>query len=383
VRSALLLLLWAATGAEARTGEVPATLGPAEARASADRALEWLLLHQNPDGSWASGALEGVLELGYSIESFYCWQVAASALACLALLSADETPARRAALERGLRWLETTRSPKRGSDWDIDFVWAGLFGLVAASEAATDARFGSAEWEQGLRATGLRYLSILAANQEPNGGFGYYDDRIYSRRPKWATSFSTACVLPALKQALELGWLGDAGLLERARRYVSRCALPNGAFAYDLRPVPRLGGESIDDVKGALGRIQVCHWALHVLGEPKITTERLRDGLESFFVHHRFLDVARMRPIPHEAYYYNAGYFYLFGHFYAAQVIERLPAAEREGWHARLRPHLVKVQRADGSTSDFLDSGYSVVAGTAFLALALELGLPPLAPAER
>ena len=85
--------------------------------------------------------------------------------------------------------------------------------------------------------------------------------------------------------------------------------------------------------------------------------------------------MARMRPIPHEAWYANAGYFYFFGHYYAAEAIELLPEAEREARHARLRPHIVKTQRKDGSFCDFLGQGYLVVAGTAYASLALQLGL--------
>ena len=59
------------------------------------------------------------------------------------------------------------------------------------------------------------------------------------------------------------------------------------------------------------------------------------------------------------------------------RVIELLPEAEREGWHARLRPHLVKVMRDSGASTDFLTSSYMQVAGTAFSTMALELGLPP------
>jgi hypothetical protein len=353
------------------------TLGVAEARSAADRALRWLVENQRPDGAWSSGVLDGVLELGFSIESFYAWKVAADALACMALARAPETPERRAALERAADWLCETRSPKRGNDWDIDYVWGGLYGFVACVTLADDPRFETAEWEPRIAAAGKRYYAILEATQIPTGGWGYYDDPIYSRRPKWATSFSTATVLPALQRAEELGWVQDESVRERATRYVSRCALPNGAFAYDLRPRPWLGGDSINGIKGSLARIQVCNWSLASVGERKITTERIRSGIEDFFRDHRFLDVAWMRPIPHEAYYYNSGYFYLFGHYYAAQAIGLLPAEEREAAHARLRPHLVKVQRANGSTSDFLISDYMVVAGTAYLALALELGIPP------
>lgn len=372
----LVLALLGATPLAAQHLEVPTTLGPEEGRAARERALAWLVASQNEDGSWAHGVLDGLLELGFSIESFYSWQVAAQALSCMALREAPVTPERSAALERGLTWLVETRAPKRGSDWDIDYVWGGLFGFVAATECASDARFQQGAWPGLLAATGQRFLGILVANQVPEGGWGYYDDPIYSQRPKWATSFSTATVLPALKRGEELGWVADSKVRERATSYVSRCALPNGAYSYELSVIPWIGGDSINDVKGSLSRIQACNWALYSVGEKKITVDRLRAGLELFFEHHRFLDVAYMDPVPHEAYYFNSGYFYLFGHYYAAKVIELLPAAEREGWHARLRPHLVKVMRAEGASTDFLASSYMQVAGTAFSVLALGLGLP-------
>ncbi len=378
MRTAIFLAaLLAAPAATAQHIDVPRTLGPAEGREALGRSLDWLVTNQNEDGSWACGVLDGLLELGFSIESFYAWQVASNALACLALLDAPETPARRAALERGLKWLDETRSPKRGSDWDIDYVWGGLYGFAAATEIASDPRFQQGEWKALVERVGRRYLTILEKNQIPEGGWGYYDDPIFSERPKWATSFSTATVLPALKRGEELGWVADAKIRARATDYVSRCALPNGAYAYDERVIPWVGGDSINDVKGSLSRIQVCNWALHSVGEKKVTLDRLRAGLENFFEHHRFLDVAFMDPVPHEAYYYNSGYFYLFGHYYAAKVIQLLPEAEREGWHARLRPHLVKVMRASGASTDFLTSSYMQVAGTAYSALGLELGLPP------
>ncbi len=361
------------TGAGADPGLVSAD----EARGALDRALAWLVSDQAGDGSWATGVLEGVMEYGFSVESFYDWKVASCALACQALLRAEETPARRAALERGLGWLTRARELKRPSDWDSDFVWGALYGTVLCVEAAEDPRFAGKPLSAAIEAAGRRFLDLLVANQTPLGGWAYYDDPPFSRRPKWDTSFCTALVLPTLKEAERLSWLADPAVLARAKRYVSRCALPNGAYSYSLDPIPGFdGGEHIDDVKGSLARIQVCNWALAAVGEKKITPDRLREGLENLFRHHRFLDAARLRPIPHEAYYYNSGYFYLFGHYYAAEAIELLPAAERDALHARLRAHLSRTQRDDGSAVDFLVSSYEEVACTAFLALALRRGLP-------
>ena len=151
---------------------------------------------------------------------------------------------------------------------------------------------------------------------------------------------------------------------------------PNGAYEYDLNPIPRInGGEHINNVKGSLGRIQVCNWALHLAKDPDTTIDRIRTGVQQFFDHHEFLQVARMRPIPHEAYYYNAGYFYFFGHFYCSQTIGLLPPDEREAWHARLRACILPAQRPDGTFCDFQGTSYMTTSSTAFAAMALLAGL--------
>ncbi len=357
--------------------EVPQTLTPEQARQVLERALAGLVARQNPDGSWGTGALTGAFELGYSVETFYDWNTAANALGVLALLECEETPERRAALEKALEWLCTTRLPARGSEWDVDATWPALYGFVATVRAACDPRFQAEPWPGKIRARGLALLDILLRNQAPDGGWAYYDKPPFSRRPTWATSFCTALVIPWLARARDLGWGPEQPVIDRAVRYVRRCALPGGAYEYDLRPIPRVtGGEHINHLKGSLGRIQVCNWGLASVGEPHVTSDRIREGLTAFFEHHRFLDVARMRPIPHEAYYANAGYFYFFGHYYAAQAINLLPEQERERWHAKLRPHIAKTQRRDGSASDYLASPYMITASTAYSALTLSLGLP-------
>ncbi|MEZ5979537.1 MAG: hypothetical protein R3F34_15160 [Planctomycetota bacterium] len=182
---------------------------------------------------------------------------------------------------------------------------------------------------------------------------------------------------PAVKAGVELGWIEDPGHLDRCLRVLRRASLPNGAYSYNgSDPIPRSpAGESIDNVKGSLGRIQVCNWARYSIGDPEVDLDRLRWGLDRFLEFHKFLDVARMRPVPHEAYYANAGYFYMFAHYYACETIQLLPEDEREAYYAKVRPHLIKCQRKDGSSCDFLGSSYNVIAGTSYTALALGLGI--------
>lgn len=348
----------------------------AAARAGMDRALAFLVATQHPDGSWGTRSQDSLFDGGYAIEAYYSYQVGAHGIAVLALLRAPQTEARQAALERAVRWLVTTRVPLRGNNWDNDAVWSWLYGTTALTEVQADPRFRDDRWASAIRTRGQEFVRWLEKNQVPSGGFGYYDDPTFSQRPKWATSFSTSSVLPALGIALQLGWTHDPAMLQRARDYVKRCRLPSGAYQYDLTPIPRVsGGESINDVRGSLGRIQVANWALFTLGDPDTTVDRVRDGIAQFFAHREFLQVARMRPIPHEAYYMNAGYFYFFGHFYCSQAINLLPAAERPALHALLRPHLLAPQRADGSFCDFLGASYMTTSSTAFTAMALLAGL--------
>lgn len=355
----------------------PASPGSRQAaQAGVDRALAFLVGTQHADGGWGSTSCETTMEMSFSVETHYAWAVAAHGLATMALLGARETPERRAALDRAVRWLCNCRMTMRGSNWDNDAVWGWLYGTVAMVDIARDPRFSTDEWRAPVAQRGREFAGWLAKNQEPLGGFGYYDDPPYTRRPKWGTSFSTASVLPALGLAQQLGWLADGETRDRAATYVRRCRLPNGAYEYDLNPVPRMnGGEHINDVKGSLGRIQACNWALRRSGDPGITDAVIEQGLEQFFDNHRFLSVARMRPIPHEAYYYNAGYFYFFGHYYCGLVIELLPAERRERFRERLRPKILETQRPDGSFCDFLGSSYMVTSSTAFAVLGLQAGL--------
>ncbi len=347
-----------------------------EARTRLGKAVGWLLAEQRPDGAWGSGAIDSVQFTSFSVETYYVFQYAANSLAFLALCAVDATEERDRAATKALKWLLDSRLPKRGNDWDVDCTWAALYGFQAMVTASNDPRFQTEELWERVNQRGADLYALLEHNQEPLGGWGYYEGPVVSNRPTWSTSFATSCVIPALVRARGMGWKIDSAVIERAVRYVERCRTPAGAYMYDLRPIPRFGGESIDDVKGSLGRIQVANWALRRAGVASVTDERLREGLESFFEHHKFLDVARMRPIPHEAYYANAAYFYMFAHCYAAQAINELPEPERAAWHRRLRAHLAKIQWADGSSLDFPNMSCMQTAGTAFSILAFQAGIP-------
>jgi len=344
--------------------------------------IGFLMAKQNADGSWGTSTPESLYELNYSNASFYAWKVAGGALCVQTLLMVDETPERRAALDKAVEYILASEKPKRGNHWDIDNNWAALCVFSMLVDLAQDPRFQDPQWKTRIEARGKEYAQHLLEQQDPLGGWGYYEGPVISRRPTWSTSFSTALVVPWLVTAKDrLGWPVDAPMTKRAIEYVGKCALPTGAYEYDLNPIPRVsGGEHINDAKGSLSRIQVCNFARRRAGDARITDEKLREGLKQFFDDHRFLAVARATEFPHESWYRNAGYFYYFGHYFAARVINELPAGEREAWHAKLRAKIVPVQREDGSSLDFPGSFYSYTYATSFATMALQLGVGSKSP---
>ena len=87
-----------------------------------------------------------------------------------------------------------------------------------------------------------------------------------------------------------------------------------------------------------------------------------------------WLDIGRKRPIPHEAWFQVAGYFYYYGHYYAARCIDLLPEGEQSLHRAKLAAILAERQEEDGSWWDFPFYSYHKPYGTAFAVMALARG---------
>ena len=74
---------------------------------------------------------------------------------------------------------------------------------------------------------------------------------------------------------------------------------------------------------GSLGRSQACNLALRLYGDKRITDDVLKTWLNRLFARNGWLSIGRKRPIPHESYFFVAGYFYYYGHWYAGAVHRR------------------------------------------------------------
>jgi len=353
-------------------------VGPEDVALAIRTGLQFLVASQNEDGSWG-GVKNATFTSAFGNPATYrCWQIGASGLATRAMLELGDSAEHEATVDRGLDFLMANASPVRPAEWDVDNNWALIYALDSVAKALQHPRYAEGhEKTDALREAGQKLLAGLKKYQSPRGGWGYYANPNAGWRPEWATSFTTAAAVLAIIEAREAGLSIDDKVLAAGVRAVKRSRLPNKAYDYNVSAIPRhMRLESINQVKGSLGRIQVCNLALYRAGE-EITEDDLVWGLVQFVKHHKFLDVARNKPIPHEAYYANAAYFYLFAHYYAAQVLELLPAEKRARFAPHIQAGVLRARQKDGSMWDFWIASNSRAYGTAFGAMGLELTVPP------
>jgi hypothetical protein len=87
--------------------------------------------------------------------------------------------------------------------------------------------------------------------------------------------------------------------------------------------------------------------------------------------HQRFQIAGLRRPVPHESHYGVSGYFYLFGHYYAALINQRLNAEDQAKYAPLLERAVMLCRQPDGSFWDYPLYSYHKPYGTAFALLVL------------
>jgi len=371
----------------------PAVQVPADwreqARAAHQRGVEYLVRTQNKDGSWgdfgSARPYETWLEDYMAFQAYYA---ATTALCVMALQSThvdfdieiagnagtpfvDPNPAWTAYV-RGVDYLLHAKTSYRTSGDVLYDNWAHLYVTYALSILARDERL--ADRREKIVEVVQREIGRLVQQQGADGGWGYYDFGWAQRRPSGmeSTSFTTAAIVVALGECRKSGIDFPERLVRDGLRVVERLRIGNGAYNYGNPPNDPLA--SFNDVKGSIGRSQVCNLALWRNGRV-VTKDDLRRGIENLFKYHHFIEIGRGRPIPHEAWYSTAGYYYLFAHYYAAKVLVELDPEDRARWCPMLAKTLIDGQDPGGSWLDFPMYQFGQPYGTAFALLALEVCL--------
>ena len=341
--------------------------------ASIDRGLEFLIRRQNPGGSWGSARNTKGLNIYAPVPgAHHAFRAAVTAMCISAIIDSGTTdPAAIAALEKGEAWLlEFLPRVRRAEPEAIYNSWCHAYSIQALCQMH-DRLPNDKKRQKGIVKLIESQIDLLSRYECVDGGWCYYDFDYRTKQPGGSSiSFVTATVLVAFHEAKELGIKIPERLITRGMDSIRRQRNPDFAYCYGeyLKYRPRY---SINRPGGSLGRSQACNIAMRYWGDELVTDAVLTTWLDRLFARNLWLDIGRKRPIPHESWFAVAGYFYYYGHYYAALCIEDLPAEERARHKDQLATLMFRHQESDGCWWDYPFYDYHQQYGTAFAIMTL------------
>lgn len=347
-------------------------------RDSIQRGVRFLTADQNPNGSWGSATRTKGLNIYAPVPgAHHAFRAATTSLAISALIEVNsQEPDAAEALDRAETWLlDHLRTLRRASGDAIYNVWGHGYSIQALVRM-----HGRHAENNELRAQiveEIRYqFEMLQRYESVDGGWGYYDFRYQANQPTSSSiSFVNGAILVALAEAKAIGVAPPERMVDRAIAALLRQKKPDFSYLYGeyLQYQPMRG---INRPGGSLGRTQCCNCALRSWGDQDITDNVIKNWLYRLYVRNGWLDIGRKRPVPHESWMQVAGYFYYFGHYYAALSLEQLPESQRGPYRPLLAKLMLDRQEKDGSWWDYPLYDYHQPYGTAFALMTLQRCLP-------
>lgn len=367
------LATWVALPVPPLRGDDP----PPTSRSTVDdairRGIDFLVARQNEDGSWGSARRTKGLNIYAPVPGAHQGFRAADTALCISALietGLDREDVREA-LDRAEAWMEENLPAVRRATPDALYnVWTHAYAIRALVKMLRR--------HEGDEDRGRRYRELIGGQidrleryESVDGGWGYYDFDVGSQKPTaTTTSFTTATALIALREARDAGIDVPDRLVRRAIATLHRQQKPDFTYVYSeshkyypMRGISRPGG--------SLGRSQACNLALRAWGDERITHEVLRAWLDRLVARNGWLDIGRKRPIPHESWFQVAGYFFYYGHYYAAQCMEELPEETRAPYREEIARILLGLQEKNGSWWDYPFYDYHEQYGTAYALMTL------------
>lgn len=382
------------TGTVSTAPHVLPTVDPIDAevlRESIDRGVAFLIADQNDNGSWGSATRTKALNIYAPVPgAHHAFRTATTSLGLMALIELEgevfaggdsKTNKQRrgqvtASIDRGEAWLlENLERLRRADGTALYNVWGHAYSIQAlvrmhgrhADDASKQERIADLIQSQ---------FDMLTRYESVDGGWGYYDFRYQANKPTSdSISFVGGTVLVAFAEARDIGVEPPKKIVTRAIAALKRQQKPNLTYLYGeyLKYQPVSG---INRPGGSLGRTQCCNSGLRLWDDPSITDDAIKHWLYQLYVRNGWLDMGRKRPIPHESWMQVAGYFYYYGHYYAAVSMQQLPQSEQAQYQPLLAKLMLDRQEKDGSWWDYPLYDYHQPYGTGFALLTLKRCLP-------
>ncbi len=339
------------------------------------RGVDFLLAHQNSDGSWGNATHTKDLNIYAPLPGAHqAYRAGATGLALSGMLDAgDPRPEVNASVNRCAAWIASELPKLRRADQTTTYnVWGHAYGLRAISRLYQ--RETDPAKKQVLQAQAQQQVDLVCRYEDVNGGWGYLDvfDELTTQKPSGLpTSFTTATVLVAMDEARRtMAVKLDDKLVKHAIVGLNMQREPDFSYAYSFQHRMRPRSE-INRPAGSLGRSQACNAALRMFGEKAVSDEVLTTWADRFLAREGFLSNGRKRPVPHEAPFKIAGYFYYYGMYYFTESVRLLPKEKHAPYAAALAAILLERQEKDGSWWDYPLYDYHQAYGTGYALMAL------------
>ena len=343
---------------------------------SIDRGVRFLIQYQNKDGSWGSARRTKSLNIFAPVPgAHHAFRSAVTGMAVSALVetgAADTNEGARIAYQKGRDWLvENMPQLRRATPVAIYNVWGHTYGIQALLHIYEREKANPTA-EKQIRKLIEQQLDLLDRYESVDGGWGYYDFDAKTKQPATSsTSFVTAAVLTVFERVKAAGIALPEKLVDRGVDSIHRQQKKDFSYAYGeyLKYTPM---REINRPAGSLGRSQACNLALRRWGDTNVTDEVMVTWLQRLVTRNGWLSIGRKRPVPHESWFQVAGYFFYYGHYYAALCIEDLgDHEEAPRFRRELAGILVPLQEKDGSWWDYPLYDYHQPYGTAYALMSL------------
>jgi len=262
-----------------------ALAGQAEIETAITKGVDFLIQHQNKNGSWGSPHRTKGLNIFTPLpDGHQAYHAASSALALHGLLeSQDRRPATLAAIQKGEDWLLSVLPKQRSINRSASYnIWAHSYGLRALSSLYRE--YEAPEKRREYVRQAKLQIKKLQEHENVNRGWGHYDFDHKTAKPSGLVmSFTTATAMLAMIEASKLMEIKlPEDLKKRTLFSLQEMRTPDFSYVYSRshRYRPR---HPINRPAGSLGRSQACNAASRALGDTAITDEVLSTWLQRLF----------------------------------------------------------------------------------------------------
>ncbi len=340
------------------------------------RGRAYLLERQNDDGSFSTGGdSKGFNILRPLPGSHTSIQAAVSALCTSALVETsrkDDAVAVKAIDKACAFLLERLPKTRRDHPEVLYNCWSGAYGLEALANLH---RWydGDVAKQKKIHTAIAQKISYMTRYEAVNGGWSYLDRKSFAKPTPHTTNFTTAAVLLGLNDAKSLGHHVPARLIDRGVKVILRHRNPDWSFVYSDDFALHFSRVSAGSRQASsIGRSVACALALRLWSPKHANQTVLPMLLDRLIRKNVWLSRARKTQRPHESFFNVAGYYYYFGHYYAARAIEQLPKSDRAAVASDLAALLIPKQEPDGCWWDYPLYDYHWYYGTAFCVRSLQ-----------